>query len=468
VSLVVQSFVPSLPGAEPVGFAMGTETKTGGTNPLGAFGAILDALVKDIPVVGPLLAEAIPDGETPAAMIEPLLAAVAPEVGAHLEVLTEQPADMKQLAADLGGLLAEIQAAFDAGKDPDPALLEQLDAALAALGLAETPPAPAAPTTEAAADNPLDHLGAVLNRIVQRFTDNGKDVPTKLAEIATALTNPTLAPAIAAKLGVEAGAAIAAELAKLSPEAPKPTPAAQQFALPALKAPVILAPEEKPAKAPPRAEAADPEIRLKPAAQPDTPRPVDPAPKTPPAVAQTTHQPEPQQQQQQTQSPQLLAIHTAPATIRAIHAAYQTQSMPQQINIPQLAFDIVRHVQAGQSRFEIRLDPPELGRIDVKLDIDTGGAINARLTVERSETLDLLQRDQRQLERALQQAGLDAGKTSLEFSLKQQNPFDRQQGQPQPTWHASGDEPASKGEVPALPVHLYRATVSPGGVNIFV
>ena len=55
------------------------------------------------------------------------------------------------------------------------------------------------------------------------------------------------------------------------------------------------------------------------------------------------------------------------------------------------------------------------------------GQVNARLTVERAETLDLLQRDQRALERALAQAGLDASKTNLEFSLKQ-NPFAGQDG----------------------------------------
>ena len=42
--------------------------------------------------------------------------------------------------------------------------------------------------------------------------------------------------------------------------------------------------------------------------------------------------------------------------------------------------------------------------------------------VERPETLDLMMRDQRALQQALQQAGLDASKTSLEFSLRQ-NPF---------------------------------------------
>ena len=43
------------------------------------------------------------------------------------------------------------------------------------------------------------------------------------------------------------------------------------------------------------------------------------------------------------------------------------------------------------------------------------------VTADRQETLDLLQRDSRGLERALQEAGLDADSDNLSFSLRQQN-----------------------------------------------
>ena len=49
---------------------------------------------------------------------------------------------------------------------------------------------------------------------------------------------------------------------------------------------------------------------------------------------------------------------------------------------------------AGSNRFEISLDPKDLGRIDVNLDIDKdNGTVTAHLTVDRPETLALLQRD---------------------------------------------------------------------------
>jgi len=103
----------------------------------------------------------------------------------------------------------------------------------------------------------------------------------------------------------------------------------------------------------------------------------------------------------------------------------------------------------------------------VRLDIDKGGQVHARLTVEKSETLDLMQRDQRALERALQQAGLDGAKTSLEFSLKQ-NPFAGQDRQDRHGGLNFGGEDASTAEIEEAPptITLYRGGLQASGVNI--
>jgi flagellar hook-length control protein FliK len=90
------------------------------------------------------------------------------------------------------------------------------------------------------------------------------------------------------------------------------------------------------------------------------------------------------------------------------------------IPIAGLAVEIAARAQAGQSRFEIRLDPPELGRIDVRLDIDRSGQVTSRLIVDRPETLDQLRRDSAGLERALQDAGLKTAQNGLQFSLRDQ------------------------------------------------
>ena len=86
-----------------------------------------------------------------------------------------------------------------------------------------------------------------------------------------------------------------------------------------------------------------------------------------------------------------------------------------------LAFNIARNFDNGVNRFEIRIDPPELGRVDVKLDMTVEGRVQAHLTVERSETLELMMRDARSLEKALADTGLNMNRDSLSFSLKDQN-----------------------------------------------
>lgn len=124
-------------------------------------------------------------------------------------------------------------------------------------------------------------------------------------------------------------------------------------------------------------------------------------------------------------------------------AAQRAESADNAIPISGLAVEIVSRARDGERRFEIRLDPPELGRIDVRLDIDRGGNVTSRLTVERAETLDLLRRDAPQLERALQHAGLNT-EGGLQFSLRDQSFANRDQTrQNTPTLIVPDDEPAA-------------------------
>jgi flagellar hook-length control protein FliK len=84
--------------------------------------------------------------------------------------------------------------------------------------------------------------------------------------------------------------------------------------------------------------------------------------------------------------------------------------------------------QSGRSRFEIRLDPAELGRIDVRIDVDRHGQITSHLTVEKPETLAMLRQDAPQLQRALDNAGFKTGDNGLQFSLSDQSPSGRNGG----------------------------------------
>lgn len=85
-----------------------------------------------------------------------------------------------------------------------------------------------------------------------------------------------------------------------------------------------------------------------------------------------------------------------------------------------VAIQIAAKAQNGTQQFEIRLNPPELGRVEVKMEFGRDGQINTHLIVERPETLDMLSKDARQLERALAQAGVNLESDGLTFSLKDQ------------------------------------------------
>lgn len=91
-----------------------------------------------------------------------------------------------------------------------------------------------------------------------------------------------------------------------------------------------------------------------------------------------------------------------------------------------LAMDIALRAAGGSSRFEIRLDPAELGRIDVRLDVDKHGNVTSHLTVERPATLDMLRNDAPRLQQALEDAGLKTGDGGLQFSLRDQSSSGRQ------------------------------------------
>lgn len=83
-----------------------------------------------------------------------------------------------------------------------------------------------------------------------------------------------------------------------------------------------------------------------------------------------------------------------------------------------LPIEIGMQALRGAREFQVRLDPIELGRIDVTLQINDQGEVQARLRVDRPETLALLTKDQHSLQQAFEQAGLKASPDSLSFSLR--------------------------------------------------
>lgn len=115
--------------------------------------------------------------------------------------------------------------------------------------------------------------------------------------------------------------------------------------------------------------------------------------------------------------------HAAPgndklaATAQATPAPHAPQPTP---DVNQFAVDVAARSQSGSKQFDIRLDPPELGRVEVRLSIDAHGKAEAHLTADQPQTLELLQKDAPALARALRDAGLNVNQDALNFSLKNQ------------------------------------------------
>lgn len=97
-----------------------------------------------------------------------------------------------------------------------------------------------------------------------------------------------------------------------------------------------------------------------------------------------------------------------------------------------LAAQIAQRFTGGSRQFDIRMDPAELGRVDVRLQVGNDNRVHAILSAERPETLAELQRTARELERALADAGLELGESGLEFQLSQGG-SDREFGTPRRT-----------------------------------
>jgi flagellar hook-length control protein FliK len=144
---------------------------------------------------------------------------------------------------------------------------------------------------------------------------------------------------------------------------------------------------------------------------------------------------------------------------------------PSSVTVPvaDVAVTIAAQVQAGNSHFEIRLDPPELGRIEVRLHVQHDGQTTSHLIVERPDTLDLLRRDAPALERALEQAGLKTSENSLQFSLRDQafSQQDRQQAQQQFTNRPFAQDDAAPAAIAAISRQSLLASLR-GGLDIQV
>lgn len=133
-------------------------------------------------------------------------------------------------------------------------------------------------------------------------------------------------------------------------------------------------------------------------------------------------------------------LNAAPGLAQGHGAAAQAAAQPAQpfgaevvkVPTPQhlpeaMGLAISRHVSAEATEFTLRLDPAELGRVEVKLEMGKDGKATVSIQADNASTFDLLRRDSHALERALAEAGLKLDSGGLNFSLRQQDGQNPQQ-----------------------------------------
>ena len=90
----------------------------------------------------------------------------------------------------------------------------------------------------------------------------------------------------------------------------------------------------------------------------------------------------------------------------------------------QIAQSITRNFHGQSANFEVRLDPAELGRVDVKISVDHERRVTASVSADNPQTLTDLRGAARDIERALNEAGLDLAQDGLSFDLNQRQAND--------------------------------------------
>lgn len=136
-------------------------------------------------------------------------------------------------------------------------------------------------------------------------------------------------------------------------------------------------------------------------------------------------------------------------------------------DIQAVALRIAQKSADGASRFEIELDPPELGRVEVRLEFGRDGQVKTHMLVDRADTLDALLRDSRGLERALNASGLKL-EGGIQYELRDQSSFAQShsgrdhEGDGATRAEAGSDETAD----PANPAPLPQRNSYAGGLDL--
>jgi flagellar hook-length control protein FliK len=160
-----------------------------------------------------------------------------------------------------------------------------------------------------------------------------------------------------------------------------------------------------------------------------------------------------------TAAPGAPATETATTVAAGLHPATE-----------QLAANMKQAVKDGSNQIQLELSPPSLGKIEVRLDFGHDGKLNAVISADRADTLNLLSSDSKSLTQSLRDAGVQVDSNSLSFNLRGDgsNPGQRQFAQSSSYGRSAGATAEDDDPVGAIGVIAASARSHAGNLDIQV
>lgn len=106
-----------------------------------------------------------------------------------------------------------------------------------------------------------------------------------------------------------------------------------------------------------------------------------------------------------------------------------------------LGVEISRRIVSGSSETVIRLDPVDMGRIDVRMSLDADNSLKLVVSADNSSVLDLIRRESGDLIRALSDAGIRSDSQHLRFDSQGSSAGQQWQGSGQGGGERRGRQP---------------------------
>lgn len=95
--------------------------------------------------------------------------------------------------------------------------------------------------------------------------------------------------------------------------------------------------------------------------------------------------------------------------------------------VDQVKVNITKSAVKGVDSIDIKLKPEDLGHIQIKMQISKDGKLQAHIVASRPETMEILQSEVQNLEKAFQDAGFDTDAGSFSFSFQEGSESGREQ-----------------------------------------